>query len=486
MTAKKAGIGITLDTRSKGDPVKGGAVHHLGKAPLYKSVEASVKKYTQLSRGGSATMTMKCIDPDIAEMVLWKTQRIDLAQRIDKMDYSFAYNDAFVRAVIKQEDWYLFSKYWAPEVHDNFHAENYEDYVSEALRRKAPHKKVSALELLISFLESRWETGRIYCINVTTANYHTPFIDTIKQSNLCMEIFLPTKGYIDIFDLTSPVKSVGETAFCSLSAFNVANISKEEYFAVAERGLRTVHEMILRAPMMTPAMRTSLLERMSVGIGITGLAALMYKNGLDYDGSQDSLDFVEEVAELHYYSLLKASQKMVEDGSAKAVKGIDIDWLPIDTMPSDKVPTLDWEKLRGKPRAHSVLVAHMPTESSAVFSGATNGVYPSRDRIVYKKARKGKVQFISQYFSADKKTAFHVDMVPYYRVIGGFTDQGGSWDYFTDFTTLDNKKIQSKVLVKWFLDQAIARCKSAYYQNFKVDDNEIEQEETCDSGACKL
>jgi len=484
MTAKKAGIGITLDTRSKGDPVKNGAVTHLGKHPLYKSIESSVKKYTQLTRGGSATMTFKAIDPDIMEILLWKTQRIDLSQRVDKMDYSFAYNDFFVESALNNDDWYLFSKYWAPQVHDNFHSPHYEEYVKEALRNNTPHTKVKALDVLKEFLTSRWETGRLYCINVTRTNEHTPFLDTIVQSNLCLEIALPTKPYVDLDDYRADY-SKGETAFCTLAALNVANIPIEEYFQVAERALRTVDKMIEMAPCLTQGLKNSLLARRSVGIGITGLASLIYKNGLDYDGSKESLDFVEEAAELHYYALLRASQQMSMETGIK-VQGIKKDWLPIDTKKGNKDPVFDWEALRGKPRMHSVLVANMPTESSAVFSNATNGVYPSRNRVIYKKARKGKVQFISQHFTPDKLSAWDTNMVPYYGGIQNYADQSTSADYYTDFTKYPNKKIPMKELIRWFVTQWAAGCKTAYYQNFVDTRGEIEQEDSCEGGSCKL
>ena len=170
-----------------------------------------------------------------------------------------------------------------------------------------------------------------------------------------------------------------------------------------------------------------------------------------------------------------------------AVDGVDFNWLPIDTGKLVTATTLDWESLRGKPRMHSVLVAHMPTESSAVFSGATNGVYPSRDRVIYKKARKGRVQFISQYFNPAKHlTAWEVDMIPYYQVIQAFSDQGISADHFTDFSKHPNKRVPLPEVIKWFVRMNLAGIKSAYYQNFKTTDSEVEQEETCEGGGCKL
>jgi len=485
MTSKKAGIGITLDTRSKGDPVRGGEVTHLGKQPLYKAIEAAVKKYTQITRGGSATMTFKCIDPDLIEMLLWKTQKCSLATRVDKIDYNFSYNDAFAKAVLFDEDWYLFSKYWAPEVHDNFHSEDYENYVRAALKSNVPHTKVKAMDIVKSFGGSRGETGRMYCINLTTTNRHTPFLDPIHQSNLCLEIALPTKPYPDMADLLSHV-SEGETAFCSLAAGNVANIEDNEIFEFYERALRTVDRMIDKAPMMNASMKESLLRRRSVGIGITGLAGKLYKAGLDYDGSPESLEFVAHTAELHMFALYKASIKMAKEDGIH-VEGIKKDWLPIDTMQSDREYTMDWESIRGLPRKHSVLVAHMPTESSAVFSNATNGVYPSRSRVVYKKARKGKVQFISQYFTADKLSAWEANLIPYYAAIQAWTDQAISADYFEDFTTLPNRKVQEVDNIEWFLTQSLMGVKTAYYNNYlDTKGVEVEQEESCEGGACKL
>jgi len=491
MTSKKAGIGITLDCRSKGDPVKGGSVDHLGKSPLYHSIEKAVKKYTQISRGGSATMTYKVIDPDIESMLLWKTQRIDLAQRIDKIDYSLAYNDAFIEAILNGDDWYLFSKYHAPKVHENFHAENYMEYVEEALRSGVPHKKVKPLDLVYEFGKSRAETSRVYCINVTEANRHTPFDNCygiIKQSNLCMEIYLPTKAFDSMEDLFVKIDSNGEIAFCSLAALNVTEISEEEYGEVAERALRTVDRMIELASTnaIAASVAKKLLERRSIGIGITGAAGYLYKNGLDYDGSKKSIEFFEEMAERHYYHLLRASQKMSAETGIK-VKGIKNDWLPIDTKRTSKEPVFDWEALRGLPRMHSVLVAHMPCESSAVFSGSTNGLYPSRDKVIYKQARQGKVQFISLHFDPSKhKKAMDVDMIPYYAGVQAHTDQGISADYYLDYTKYENNKYPLAEFVKWFVLQAKAGVKGSYYLNANDGSKDNEQKTASDCESCKL
>lgn len=469
MTAKKAGIGVTMTTRSKGDGVKGGRVTHLGKHGIFTAINSAVKMFTQISRGGSATVTYNVIDPEIEEMLLWKTQRVDIEQRIDKIDYSLAYNEAFLEAVIKDQEWYLYSLADAPELYEYFFtapdADSYNKAVRKYILGGGKVKQTKARTILKSFLTGRQDTSRIYSINVTRANKHTPFFDTIYMSNLCQEIMLPNRPYLDMFDLYAKEKSVGETAFCSLAAINVYKVGVTEYEKIAELALRTVDRMIDLAPMMTPAMKVDIVSRRSIGIGITGLAGHLYKQGMDYDGSEKSLNSVRRLAERHYFWLLKASQKMAREEGV-CVEGVNLNWLPCDTKLTKAEPTMDWESLRGKPRKHSVLVAHMPTESSAVFSDAPNGLYPVRNRVIYKKCRLGAIQYIAP--EGNYKLAWDIDnitLAKYYGAVQDWTDQGISADYYVDYSRFPKGKVPMSQLMKEWIAQAKYGVKSQYYLN---------------------
>lgn len=469
MTAKKAGIGLELTTRSKGDSVKGGRVKHLGKWPLYKHVDRAVKSLTQITRGGNATVTALAIDPEIENILLWKSQRIDIEQRIDKLDYSFGYNDAFLNAVVADGDWYLFSLKDAPKVYDGFYhlgAKEYDQLVEEHINSGIPHKKVSAREIVKTYLTVRQETGRFYDINLTRVNTHTPFIDTIRQSNLCMEICLPTKGYESMAELYSSVITKGETAFCSLSAINAMRTPTDKYERIAELTLRAVDIMIDKAPMLSKSMKADIMRRRSVGIGIIGLAGYLYERGLDYDGSEAALNATQELAERHYYYLLKASQKMAKE-SGIHVDGINTAWLPIDTSMSKSISGLDWEELRSKPRKHSVLVAHMPTESSSLLSSAPNGLYPVRRKVLNKKSRKGLVQYICEPFNEEKHlSAWDVDnitLAKYYSRVQDYTDQAISADYYVSMK--ESKKLPMSQLLKEWVAHAKLGNKTKYYLN---------------------
>lgn len=492
MTAKKAGIGIEMTTRSIGAPVKDGRVQHLGKHSIYQTVDKAVKMFTQVSRGGSATMTYTCIDPEITKLLLLKTQKIDEKQRIDKIDYSFAYCDAFLAAVVQDKEWFLFDYLTHKEAHEALYKPEttYDDFKILADNYGLGEgNRISARTLLKLFLTSRQETGRVYCINLSRANSHTPFKDTIRLSNLCQEICLPTKPYEDMFDLYASKKSKGETAFCSLGAINPTNIDTfDEYQSVADILVEAINIYIQKAPMMTPAMKADIMERKSIGVGITGLAQYLYNHGEDY-GHPNAKNTVAQLSERHYYCLLRASQKLCGNkGMQNVPEGIDLDWLPIDTMKNDWYkPQLDWEKLRGLPRVNSVLVAHMPTESSAVFSNATNGLYPVRERVINKQSRHGNIQYIAP--SGSYKLAWDIDnnvLADIYSIVQDFTDQAISADYYVDFTKYENGKVGLAQLMKEWVYQARAGIKTMYYVNSNDDNGGMfsSDEEDCES--CKL
>lgn len=474
MTAKKAGIGIEYTTRSKGSSVKGGATKHLGKHSIYKSLDGAVKMFTQVTRGGSATVSFNVIDPEVEDIALWKSQRVDIEQRLDKLDYSFCFNDAFLDAVVKKQDWYLFDYKDAPTVWNMFYkgsVDEYNEVVTNHVNRGVPHKKVKALDLIKHLLIIRQETGRMYCFNVSRANTHTPFLDIVKLSNLCSEICLPTKPYVDMESLYNDVceLNTSETAFCSLGALVPVNItSDKEYERVAYTLVKSVNKLIEKCPKMTKNHERTMLERRSLGIGITGLAEYLYQNNYDYTGGEDSLEFVHDLAEKHMFYCYKASIRLSNETGIE-VNGVDNDWLPIDTKISKYANKQDWESIRRLPRMNSVLIAHMPTESSAVASGVLNGLYPARRKVINKKSRKGVVQFICDSFNPEVHLSAYdvpnITLSRYYGVVQDWSDQGISADtYFRPSAYVDEKKPMTELLKEWVAHFRLGN-KSMYYVN---------------------
>lgn len=188
MTCASAGIGAHLQTRSKGDPVRNGTIQHQGKRGYLTMLQSAVKANLQNSRGGSATAYINILDPEIQEILKLKSVRLPTQLRIAGIDYSVGYNEFFVKKVAKNEDWMLISYLHAPDLHEAMYSDNesFEKVYNKYLKSDKPKAFVNARELAIQFLTEGIETGRIYLHRPDEMNTHTPFLDKIYMSNLCL------------------------------------------------------------------------------------------------------------------------------------------------------------------------------------------------------------------------------------------------------------------------------------------------------------
>lgn len=185
-TIANAGIGVSLNSRSIKDPVRNGEIEHTGKLPYYRYAEAAVKSTKQANRGGSATMQILCLDPEIEDLLRLKHPTSVTDKQIRGMDYSFGVCRYFAEKASRNEDWMLVSEYFAPEVYKALHTGHeafvkaYNDYE----KSDKPRKYVKALDLVKLFSKNRQDTGRIYCTWIDEMNFHTPFKEEIYSSNL--------------------------------------------------------------------------------------------------------------------------------------------------------------------------------------------------------------------------------------------------------------------------------------------------------------
>ena len=188
MTAASAGIGAMIETRTKGDGVRGNTIKHSGKLPYYSAIESMVKANKQGSRGGSATTHINCLDPEIETLLRLRHPTTPKSKKIEGIDYSFGYHPYLVRKAAANEKWMLVSFKDAPEVYEAMYSGNekafehaYDAYESSKKKRKC----ISARKLVNEFLRMEEETGRMYEHNPYEMNRHTPFLDPVYSSNLC-------------------------------------------------------------------------------------------------------------------------------------------------------------------------------------------------------------------------------------------------------------------------------------------------------------
>ncbi|WNL63258.1 ribonucleotide reductase of class Ia (aerobic), alpha subunit [Citrobacter phage Tr1] len=489
-TLNNAGIGVNLQTRATGQGVKNNRIVHGGLLPYLKWMEDSVGASKQASRGGSATVTYTILEPDFDELIRLKNPTTPVDKRVDKLDYSVVVNRSFLRRAAKGEDWMLVSYDEAPELYAAlYESEEVFDAVYDKVSRKRIKKKiVKARDLLSEIIVQRAETGRVYMFFADNVNGHTPFLDTIFQSNLCQEIFLPTKSFDKMMDLfTGENTENQELALCFLSSIVAGRVKPEEYENVAYYCLLTVDNVI--ETMVYPFKHNEITAkaRRSVGIGITNLAHYLASNFVNYSDPYGK-KLIHELAERHYFWLASASLRLAkEKGNAEWIDKTKWPqgWLPIDTYAKavDDIGDFplkhDWETLRQEIIAqggirNSVLAAIAPNESSSLVSNTTNSVYPVRDTMMFKQSQRGSVLFIvpdydklkSIYQSAWDTPA--KDIAECYGLLTKFLDQGLSADEWADYTKMEGGRLSIKDRMKFILLFAKYGGKSLYYMNSRV------------------
>lgn len=515
MTCNRSGIGAEKERRSPGDPVKGGIIKHQGAFHYIDHLRTAVKANKQISRGGSATFKISCLDPEIMSLVRLKSQRTAKNFQIVQLDYSLAMNKVFLKAVADNDDWMLVSVYYAPKLYDLFYSGNPKAFKEEYDRVMADQsikkKIIKACDLLLAHITEWFETGMNYSFFVDNVNQHTPFIEPVRLSNLCQEVCLPTKAYDNIPALYEYAES-GEVALCFLGAMVVGNIESDaEYEEATYQLCKFIDNTIDNAVYPFASIEYTAKKRRSIGVGMTDVAHWMAKHGYQYD-TEEGCNALHRLAERHSYYLHKASVRLAKERSHcewmnRTKYANEQPWLPIDTYNKniDKHHSqglqFDWEELRKEIKEYgvrfSVHEAYMPVESSSAFTNSTNGVYPIREHQIFKKSPAGVVFFEAPEWDKLKESyqrAWEIDkfdMAKAYGIIQKFTGQSISSDFYHDYGK--DKKVSGLEMIKLFLFADSIGMKTFYYMN-SVDTNnldghyEVSQVEVIEDGcdSCKM
>lgn len=485
MTVMSAGIGTHIKTRSIGDPIRGGLIQHQGKLPYYRAMVGAIGANLQNGRGGASTVYYTAFDPEVEVIQKLRHPLTPLAKKVAGCHYNFGSNKLFARKVAKNETYAPFSYGQNPELYEAQYDKDqtvFEKLYAE--HEKTAKAKLSARDILLGAATQAYETGVQYMHMTDEMNRHTPFKETIYSSNLCAEIGLPTKPYSNVADLYREYREGdGEIGLCSLAGIIVSNIENDEQYAeVAYYALKMIDVCIHKSDYVFPNLEHTAKSRLSAGVGILGLAHLMAKEGKLYT-TQDGRDFIHELCETHSWHLINASLRLGKElGNAPWMNKTrwPEGWLPIDTYQKkvdDLVTTQnkrDWESLRAKivengGIRNSVLIAHMPGESSTIAAGTTNGPYPIRELYIMKTNDTGVnhwaapdgTKLAKKYQSAWEVST--TDMIKVYAIMQKWTDQAISADLFVDLR--GDKKVPSSAIIQDYLDMVKYGMKTRYYVN---------------------
>ena len=245
--SQRAGIGINAGRiRALGSEIRGGEAQHTGCIPFYKMFQAAVKSCSQGGvRGGAATLFYPLWHLEVENLLVLKNNRGVEENRVRHLDYGVQINRLLYTRLIKGENISLFSPSDVPGLYDAFFADQDEFerlYVLYEKDNSINRRSIPAVDLFSLLMQERAGTGRIYIQNVDHCNTHSPFdpkLAPVRQSNLCLEIALPTRPLNDIKD------PEGEIALCTLSAFNLGALeSLEELEELAELATRALDALL--------------------------------------------------------------------------------------------------------------------------------------------------------------------------------------------------------------------------------------------------
>ena len=509
--SQRAGIGINAGRiRALGSEIRGGEAQHTGCIPFYKMFQAAVKSCSQGGvRGGAATLFYPLWHLEVESLLVLRNNRGVEENRVRHLDYGVQINRLLYSRLIKNSDITLFSPSDVPGLYDAFFADQdeferlYEMYERDETITK---RSIPAVDLFSLLMQERASTGRIYIQNVDHCNTHSPFnpqLAPVRQSNLCLEIALPTKPLNDISDPT------GEIALCTLSAFNLGAINHlEELEELAELATRALDALLDYQNYPIKAAEMATINRRTLGIGVINYAYYLAKNNVKYsDGSAIAL--THRTFEAIQYYVLKASVKLAQEMGAcpkfnetTYAQGL----LPIDTYKKDlnkicQEPLhLDWESLRADIVKHglrnSTLTALMPSETSSQIANATNGIEPPRGLVSIKASKDGILkQVVPEFERLQHQYELLWDMPGnegYLHLVGimqKFIDQAISANTNYDPQRFEGQKVPMKQLIKDLLTAYKFGLKTLYYQNTRdgADDMQTNiQDDGCAGGACKI
>jgi ribonucleoside-diphosphate reductase alpha chain len=501
----RAGIGINGGRlRALDQAIRGGEARHTGLIPFYRLFESSIKSCSQGGvRAGSATLFFPIWHMDSESLIVLKNNKGTYDNRVRRIDYAVQLNGYLLSRLVEEKDITLFSPDETPGLYQAFFADQdefkrlYELYEKDDSVKK---KTVLARDLIFKLMLERANTGRIYIMFADHCNTHSSFdesVATVYQSNLCMEITLPTTP------LGKPGSDEGEIALCTLSAINLAKVeSYEHLLKLARVQVRALDNLLDYQAYPLEAAKRGTLARRPLGVGVINLAYYLAKNGARYsDGS--GLALTHRIFESVQFALLTASCELAKErgacewfGETKYAKGI----LPIDTYSPwldevcDEPLHHDWEALRADILKYglrnSTLTALMPSETSSQIANATNGIEPPRGLKTIKGSKDGAppvlvpdVENLASSYELAWSMGTNRGYLELVGVMQKFVDQAISSNTYYDPSIYSDGKVPMEVLIDDLLYAHTLGVKTLYYHNTPKDD---EVESACGSDGCAI
>ncbi|MBA4740541.1 MAG: ribonucleoside-diphosphate reductase subunit alpha [Burkholderiales bacterium] len=405
--------------RSMGSHIKGTNGKSQGVVPFLKVVNDTAVAVNQGGkRKGAVCAYLETWHMDIEEFLELRKNTGDDRRRTHDMNTANWIPDLFMKRVIQNEQWTLFTPSEVPDLHDIYgeaFERAYTTYEKMAVAGEIKlFKQIPAVQIWRKMLSMLFETGHPWITFKDPCNIRSPqhHIGAVHSSNLCTEITLNT--------------SESEIAVCNLGSVNLVAHLKDgkldhkklkQTVSTAMRMLDNVVDINFYA---VGKARNSNLKHRPVGMGMMGFQDCLHKMNIPY-GSDEAVAFADASTEAVCYYAYWSSTNLAEergrystfDGSLWS-KGI----LPVDSiellekerggyLEVDRSATLDWDQLRDRIKTvgmrNSNCVAIAPTATIANIIGVSASIEPTYQNLYVKSNLSGEFTVTNSYLVEDLK-----------------------------------------------------------------------------------
>lgn len=407
------GIGIHIhNVRGKGSPIKGSGGSSNGIKPMLQVFNQSVRYVDQGGgkRKGACAIYLEPWHSDIEEFIKLGEKEAKAELVAKDLFYALWIPDLFMERVEKNQEWTLMCPKKCPglsdvydEVDDKKFTELYERYEREGRGTK----KISAKDLFDSILRAQIKDGHPYMLYKDHCNRKSnqKNLGTIKSSNLCTEII----EYSDD----------KETAVCNLASMVLINFVREKdgkfefdfkkLGGAVRRVVRNLNNVIDKSFYPIEKARLSNLKHRPMGIGVQALADVFFKLRIPYT-SEEAKKLNKDIFEVIYFNALEESCEIAKkDGPYPSYEGSPVSQgiLQHDMWGVKGSPQLEWDKLREKIKKHglrnSLLIAPMPTGSTAQILGNFESFEAQHSNIYRRDLNRGEFIVVNKYLQEELK-----------------------------------------------------------------------------------
>jgi len=398
------GIGLNVHCiRATGSYIAGTNGISNGLVPMLRVFNNTARYVDQggNKRPGAFAIYLEPWHSDVYEFLDLKKNTGKEENRARDLFYALWIPDLFMRRVEANEDWCLMCPHESPGLHDTW-GEEFEALYTKYEANGNYRRKVKAQQLWFAIIESQIETGTPYILYKDACNRKSnqQNLGTIKCSNLCTEIV--------------EYSSKDEVAVCNLASIALNMFVKPDrtYDMVKLKEItkvitRNLNKIIDVNYYPVPEAQRSNMRNRPIGIGVQGLADAFILMRYPFESAEAQL-LNKQIFETIYYGALEASCELAEKyGPYESYEGCPVSKgiLQYDMWNVTPTDLWDWAALKEKIAKHgvrnSLLLAPMPTASTAQILGNNESIEAYTSNIYVRRVLSGEFQVVNHHLLRD-------------------------------------------------------------------------------------